>query len=112
MAAAIGERAVLEECRGATRLRGSPVRTAWWEQDLTLPPEPEEEEGDAAPGREAIRASWEGRSSTPARPRRQPNQELSLEDQRRRGERSGRRGTLRRRRNRLGGGRKPICLRI
>ena len=68
MAAALEGRTVLEECRGATRLRGSPVRTTWWEQDLTLPPEPEEDEGDVAPGREAIGASWEGRSSAPDHP--------------------------------------------
>ena len=75
VAAAIGERPVLEECRGAARLRGSPVRTAWWEQDLTLPPEPEEDEGDVAPRTETDGVSWEGRSPTHARPRRQAHHE-------------------------------------
>ena len=50
VAAAVGERPVLEACKGAERLRGSPVRTTWWELDLTLTPEPEEEEDDVAPG--------------------------------------------------------------
>ena len=30
----ITERPILEECRGAERLRGSPVRLKWWEQDV------------------------------------------------------------------------------
>ena len=49
VATTIMARPILEECRGAARLRGTPVRTTWWEQDLTLPPEPEEED-DGTPG--------------------------------------------------------------
>ena len=55
MATGLEERPVLRECRGAARLRGSPVRTTWWEQDLTLPPEPEEdEEGERRPSRQGM----------------------------------------------------------
>ena len=66
VAAAIGERPVLEECRGAERLRRSPVRTTWWEQDLTLPPEPEEGEDDVAPGMGGVGPPRERRSSSPS----------------------------------------------
>ena len=31
---AIADRPILEECRGAERLRGSPVRLSWWEQEF------------------------------------------------------------------------------
>ena len=31
---AIADRPILEECRGAERRRGSPVRLHWWEQDF------------------------------------------------------------------------------
>ena len=30
----IVDRPILEECRGAERLCGSPVRLQWWEQDV------------------------------------------------------------------------------
>ena len=30
----IADRPILEECRGAERRRGSPVRLHWWEQDF------------------------------------------------------------------------------
>ena len=30
----VADRPILEECRGAERLRGSPVRPKWWEQDF------------------------------------------------------------------------------
>ena len=41
VAKAIATGPILEECRGAPRLRGILVRNTWWEQDLTPPPEPE-----------------------------------------------------------------------
>ena len=83
VATTIGERPILEECRGAARLRGSPVRTTWWEQDLSLPPEPEEED-DGEPGRGGKAGPpWEGRSSRPDRRQRRPQQqEASAEEQR------------------------------
>ena len=31
---AIADRPILEECRGAERRRGSPVRLYWWEQEF------------------------------------------------------------------------------
>ena len=31
---AIADRPILEACRGAERLRGSPVRLSWWEQEF------------------------------------------------------------------------------
>ena len=74
VAAAIETRPILEECRGATRLRGTPVRPTWWEQDLTLPPESEDDEDDDEPGTGGAGPPREGRSSMPARPRRQPDQ--------------------------------------
>ena len=43
VAATIEGRPVLRECRGAERLRGTPVRPTWWEQCLD-PPEEEEED--------------------------------------------------------------------
>ena len=50
----VGERPILKECRGAARLRGSPVRPTWWEQDLTLPPSQK---------RTMSRLEWGGRPS-------------------------------------------------
>ena len=41
VAKAISTRPILEECRKAARRRGTPVRSTWWELDLTQPPEPE-----------------------------------------------------------------------
>ena len=31
---AVADRPILEECRGAERRRGSPVRLHWWEQEF------------------------------------------------------------------------------
>ena len=31
---AIADRPILEECRGAERMRGNPVRLSWWEQEF------------------------------------------------------------------------------
>ena len=46
---AIKDRPILRECRGAERLRGSPVRLSWWEQEFEEEVElrgvDEEEEG-------------------------------------------------------------------
>ena len=81
MAAAIETRPILEECRAAARLRGTPVRPTWWEQDLTLPPDPEEEDDDE-PGTGGDGPPKEGRSASRALPRRQPRQSLSLAEQR------------------------------
>ena len=36
IAKTIEGRKILEECRGATRRRGTPARTYWWEQELTF----------------------------------------------------------------------------
>ena len=47
VAATIEGRPVLKECRGAGRLRGTPVRPTWWEQCLD-PPEEEDQERAAA----------------------------------------------------------------
>ena len=83
VAKAISSRPILEECRGVTRLRGSPVRDTWWEQDLTPPPEPERE-SDGTPGLGAYlgSASREGRSFPPDHPHYQPPQAAaSLEEQ-------------------------------
>ena len=45
----VADRPILEECRGAERLRGSPVRLSWWEQEFEEEVElrgvDEEEEG-------------------------------------------------------------------
>ena len=30
----VADRPILEECRGTERLRGSPVRLSWWEQEF------------------------------------------------------------------------------
>ena len=65
VARTIKDRPILVECRRAGRLRGSPVRPAWWEQDLTLPPEPEEEADDVAPGMGGAGPPRERRSSAP-----------------------------------------------
>ena len=46
-------------------MQGSPVRATWWEQDLTLPPEPEKGEDDAAPGMGGVGPPRERRSSSP-----------------------------------------------
>ena len=72
----------MKECRGATRLRGSPVRNTWWEQNLTPPPEPERGD-DGTPGLGAILgASREGRSFPPGHAHYQPTAAAtSLEEQ-------------------------------
>ena len=49
VAKTIDGRPVLEECRGAGRLRGTPVRQTWWEQELSPPPEPEKEARGGSP---------------------------------------------------------------
>ena len=72
VAETIASRPILKECRGATRLRGSPVRDTWWEQDLTPPPEPERGD-DGTPGLgEILGSSREGRSFPPGHPHYQP----------------------------------------
>ena len=43
--AAIGERPILAECRGAERQRGSPSRQYWWEQEFELDAEDERDAG-------------------------------------------------------------------
>ena len=83
VAKTISARPILKECRGATRLRGSPVRDTWWELDLTPPPEPEGV-SDGTPGLGAILGSAprEGRSFPPGHPHYQPPQAAaSLEEQ-------------------------------
>ena len=57
VAATIEGRPVLRECRGAERLRGTPVRPTWWEQCLDPPEEDEEDQGRAAEVAEA-RRTW------------------------------------------------------
>ena len=44
----IADRPILEECRGAERRRGNPLRFYWWEQEVEeeLSSEEEEEEED------------------------------------------------------------------
>ena len=82
MAATIAARPILEECRGAERLRGTPVRATWWEQVLTLPPEPAREGNGAAPSLGALLAPTSGRTFPPGHPHHQPHQEsASLADQ-------------------------------
>ena len=78
----ISSRPILEECRGATRLRGSPVCDIWREQDLTPPPEPERG-GDGTPGLGTyLGSSREGRTFPPVHPHYQPPQAAtSLEEQ-------------------------------
>ena len=49
VAKTIDGRPVLEECRGAERLRGTPVRQTWWEQELSPPPEPKKEARGGSP---------------------------------------------------------------
>ena len=72
VAETISLRSILKECRGATRLRGSPVRDTWWEQDLTPPPEPERGD-DGTPGLGAyLGSSTEGWSFSPCHPHYQP----------------------------------------
>ena len=82
VAKAIATRLVLEECRGAARLRGTPVRDTWWEQDLT--PSSEPERGDAGmPGLGAFtRAPGKGWLFPLGHCHPQPHQtSTSLEDQ-------------------------------
>ena len=73
VAKTISTRPILEECRGAARRRGTPVRSMWWELDLTQPPEPDRG-GDGTPGlRECLgTAPREGRSFQPGHPHYQP----------------------------------------
>ena len=75
VAKAISTWPILEECRGAARRRGTPVRNMWWELDLTQPPEPDRG-GDGTPGlRECLgTAHREGRSFQPGHPHYQPPQ--------------------------------------
>ena len=82
VAATIAARPILEECRGAERLRGTPVRATWWEQVLTLSPEPARKGNGVAPSLGALLAPTSGRTFPPGHPHHQPHQEsTSLEDQ-------------------------------
>ena len=47
---------ILEECRGATRRRGTPTRTYWWEQELTF-----EEGGQEGGGGDGLYNEQQGR---------------------------------------------------
>ena len=58
MAATIKGCSVLEECRGAGRLRGTPVRLIWWEQCLDPPEETEVEVQERTERVTAARRTW------------------------------------------------------
>ena len=77
MAKAISTQPNLEECRGAVRRRGTPMRSTWWEQDLTQPPEPNRGGGrwNAWTGGVSRWGPREGRSFPPGHPHQQPHQQ-------------------------------------
>ena len=70
VAETVSARPILQECRGARRRRGTPVRPTWWEQDLTPPPAPERERENAP--RRGTFGPPRGRTFPPGHPHHQP----------------------------------------